>query len=225
MEGEPITVVACGNGDTVPVLRPGAGKIWGEFVTINPDSSTSRKQPWKCTLCHHKYIKTSANASRVAQHVCGRAGNVSGCPGATIDDKNRFPQMLSSPPAHPVPSVSTTTASATSLVRPSAASSLKRPRERTEEDVVREAFGEKERQAFVTNRLEDVVPNIKSMLMTTGDKATLDSLWTEAFAHAGIPPNAIDDDYVCHAIYETSKIQVPPPPPPLSPLLLSLLLY
>ena len=79
---------------------------------------------------------------------------------------------------------------------------------------MREAFGEKERQAFVTNRLEDVVPNIKSMLMTTGDKATLDSLWTEAFAHAGIPPHAIDDDYVRHAIYETSKIQVPPPPPP-----------
>ena len=52
------------------------------------------------------------------------------------------------------------------------------------------------------------------MLMTTGDKATLDRLWTEAFAQAGIPPHAIDDDYVRQAIYETSKIQVPPPPPP-----------
>jgi hypothetical protein len=32
--------VACGNGNTVPLLTPGAGKIWGEFVTINPDPST-----------------------------------------------------------------------------------------------------------------------------------------------------------------------------------------
>jgi hypothetical protein len=206
MEGEPITVVACGNGNTVPLLTPGAGKIWGEFVTINPDPTTSRRQPWKCTLCHHKYGKTSANASRVAQHVCGRAGNVAGCPGATMDEKRRFPTHLCLPPVPSIPS-SSTTASATSLVRPSP-SSQKRPRERTEEDVMREAFGEKERQAFVTNRLQEVVPNIKSMLMTAGDKATLDSLWTEAFAHAGIPPNAIDDDYVRHAIYETSKIQV-----------------
>ena len=139
---------------------------------------------------------------------------MSGCPGATIDDKNRFPQISSSLPAHPVPSVSTTTTSATSLVRSSAASSLKRPRERTEEDVVREDFGEKERQALVVNRREDVVPNIKNMLMSVGEKARLDDMWAEAFAHAGIPPHAIDDDYVRHAIYETSKIQVPPPPPP-----------
>ena len=225
MEGEQATVVACGNGNTVALLTPGAGKIWGEFVTINPDPSTSQKQPWKCTLCHHKYGKTSANASRVGQHVCGKAGNVSGCPGATIDDKKRFPTHFCLP-APSIPS-SSTTASATSHVRPSP-SSLKRPRHRTEEDVAREAFGEKERQALVVNRLEDVVPNIKNMLMTAGDKATLDSLWTGAFAHAGIPPNAIDDDYVRHAIYETSKIQVPPPPPPpLSlPLILgSLLLY
>ena len=217
MEGGECTVVACGNGNTVPLVTPGAGKIWGEFVTINPDPSTSCKQPWKCTRCHPKYGKTSANVSRVGQHVCGKAGNVSGCPGVTIDDKKRFPRLLSSPLlAHPVPSSSTTTASATSNMRPSP-SSLKRLRERTEEDVVREAFSEKERQAFVTNRLEDVVPNIKSMLMTAGDKATLDSSWTEAVAHAGIPPNAIDDDYVRHAIYKTSKIQVPPPPPPLPP--------
>ena len=211
MEGEQATVVACGNGNTVALLTPGAGKIWGEFVTINPDPTTSQKQPWKCTLCHHKYGKTSANASRVGQHVCGKAGNVSGCPGATIDDKKRFPTHFCLPPAPSIPS-SSTSASATSHVRPSP-SSLKRPRHRTEEDVAREAFGEKERQALVVNRLEDVVPNIKNMLMTAGDKATLDSLWTEAFAHAGIPPNAIDDDYVRHAIYETSKIQVPPPPP------------
>ena len=214
MEGEPTTVVACGNGNTVALLTPGAGKIWGDFVTINPDPSTSRKQPWKCTRCHHKYGKTSANASRVAQHVCGKTGNVSGCLGASIDDKKRFPRLLSPPPAHPVPSSSITTASATSLVQPSAASSLKRPRERTEEDLVREAFGEKERQALVVNRLEDVVPNIKNMLMSVGEKARLDDMWAEAFAHAGIPPHAIDDDYVRHAIYETSKIQVPPPPPP-----------
>ena len=45
----------------------------------------------------------------------------------------------------------------------------------------------------------------------------LDSLWTETFAHAGIPPNVINDDYVRHAIYETSKIEVPPPPPPPAP--------
>ena len=80
---------------------------------------------------------------------------------------------------------------------------------------MREAFGEKERQALVANRLEDVVPNIKNMLMSVGEEARLDDMWTEAFAHAGIPP--IDDDYVRHAIYETSKIQVPPPPPPLPP--------
>ena len=79
---------------------------------------------------------------------------------------------------------------------------------------MREAFGEKERQALVSNRLQDVVPNIKNMLMTAGEKARLDDMWTEAFAHAGIPANAVDDDYVRHAIYETSKIQVPPPPPP-----------
>ena len=151
-----LTIMACGNGNTVALLTPGAGKIWGDFVTINPDPSTSRKQPWKCTRCHHKYGKTSANASRVAQHVCGRARNVSGCPGATIDDKNRFPTHFCLPPASSIPS-SSTTACATSLVRPSP-SSQKGPRERTEEDVVREAFGEKERQAFVTNRLEDVVP-------------------------------------------------------------------
>ena len=208
MESEQATVVACGNGNTVALLTPGAGKTWGDFVTINPDPTTSLKQPWKCTLCHHKYGKTSANASRVGQHVCGKGGNVTGCPGATMDDKKRFPTHMSLPPVPSIPSTSTT-ASATSLVPPS----HKRPRERTEEDVMREAFGEKERQALVSNRLEDVVPNIKSMLMTAGDKARLDNMWAEAFAHAGIPPNAIDDDYVRHAIYETSKIQVPPPPP------------
>jgi hypothetical protein len=216
MEGEPIsaiTVVACGNGNTVPLLTPGAGKIWGDFVAINPDPSTSRKQPWKCTLCHHKYGKTSANASRVAQHVCGRAGNVAGCPGATMDDKKRFPTHYCLPPVSSIPSASTTV-SATSRPTPS---SHKRPRERTEEDVTREAFGEKERQALVSNRLEDVVPNIKNMLMSVAEKARLDDMWAEAFAHAGIPPHAIDDDYVRHAIYETSKIQVPPPPPPLPP--------
>ena len=211
MESEQATVVACGNGNTVALLTPGAGKIWGEFVTINPDPSTSLKQPWKCTLCHHKYGKTSANASRVGQHVCGKAGNVTGCPGATMDHKKRFPTHISLPPVPSIPSTSTT-ASATSLVRPSPPSH-KRPRERTEQDVMREAFGEKERQALVSNRLEDVVPNIKSMLMSAGEKARLDDMWTEAFAHAGIPPNAVDDDYVRHAIYETSKIQVPPPPP------------
>ena len=100
MKGEPTTVVACGNGNTVPLLTPGAGKIWGEFVTINPDPSSSHKQPWKCTLCHHRYGKTSANASRVGQHVCGKAGNVTGCPGA----RSAFPntsvsrRRLQSPP-------------------------------------------------------------------------------------------------------------------------------
>jgi hypothetical protein len=28
MEGEPTTVVACGNGNTVALLTPGAGKIY-----------------------------------------------------------------------------------------------------------------------------------------------------------------------------------------------------
>jgi hypothetical protein len=79
---------------------------------------------------------------------------------------------------------------------------------------MREAFGEKERQAGPgLQPAPDVVPNIKNMLMTAGEKARLDDMWTEAFAHAGGPPNAVDDDYVRHAIYETSKIQVPPPPP------------
>ena len=216
MEGA-CTVVACGNGNTVPLTTPGEGKTWGDYVTINPDPSTSRKQPWKCTLCHHKYGKTSANASRVGQHVCGKEGNVKGCPGATHEDKKRFPRFISLPQARStVPSSSTTTASATSHIRPSP-SSLKRPLERTEEDVRRETFSEQERQALVTNRLENVVPNIARMMMSSGDKAKLDSLWTEAFAHAGIPPNAIDDDYVRHAIYETSKIEVHPPPPPCPP--------
>ena len=141
---------------------------------------------------------------------------MAGCPGATMDDKKRFPTHLCLPPAPSIPS-SSTTASATSLVRP-LPSSQKRPLERTEEDVMREAFGEKERQALVSNRLQDVIPNIKNMLMTAGEKARLDDMWTEAFAHAGIPPNAVDDDYVRHAIYETSKIQVPPPPPTPPPL-------
>ena len=94
---------------------------------------------------------------------------------------------------------------------------------------MREAFGEKKRQALVVNRLEDVVPNIKNMLMSVGEKARLDHMWAEAFAHAGIPPNAIDGDYFRHAIYETSKIQVPPatplPPPPLPLILECSLLY
>ena len=96
MEGA-CTVVACGNGNTVPLTTPGQGKTWGDYVTINPDPSTSRKQPWKCTLCHHKYGKTSANASRVGQHVCGKEGNVKGCPGATHEDKKRFPRFISLP--------------------------------------------------------------------------------------------------------------------------------
>ena len=63
------------------------------------------------------------------------------------------------------------------------------------------------------------------MMMSADEKAKLDFLRTEAFAHAGIAPNVIDDDYVRHAIYETSKIEVPsaapspsaaPPPPWLS---------
>ena len=162
--GGACTVVACGNGNTVPLTTPGEGKTWGDYVTINPDPSTSRKQPWKCTLCHHKYGKTSANASRVGQHVCGKEGNVKGCPGATHEDKKRFPRFISLPQEPTVPSSSTTTASATSHIRPSP-SSLKRPRERTEEDVRRETFSEQERQALVTNRLENVVPNIARMLI------------------------------------------------------------
>ena len=45
---EQTLLYSCGNGNTVPLVTPGAGRIWawGEFVTINPDPSTSRKQPW-----------------------------------------------------------------------------------------------------------------------------------------------------------------------------------
>ena len=62
---------------------------------------------------------------------------------------------------------------------------------------------------MIANRLEQVVPNIKSMHMPAGDKANHGRLWTEASRHAGIASNAIDDEYVRHAIFETFEIEVP----------------
>ena len=66
---------------------------------------------------------------------------------------------------------------------------------------------EAERQAIIDGSYKNI-PEIFQYMVVKDEQKRLDLLWAKAFHHAGIAPNAMEDDYVRFAIYETSKIKV-----------------
>lgn len=75
------------------------------------------------------------------------------------------------------------------------------------EELVVAQRAEEERQALLNNTFS-TIPEIAKYMVDKAERDRLNLLWAQAFHHAGIPPNVIEDDYVRAAIYETSKITV-----------------
>ena len=61
---------------------PGARYSWGQLIKRNPDSTSSYKHPFMCSLeeCTHKYSKSSANATKVGWRICAHTGHCCCCP-------------------------------------------------------------------------------------------------------------------------------------------------
>ena len=199
----PVLALALGSEDSFAIV-PGEGKAWGKFVAPNLDGTTSRRHPWKCAKnCGHRYTQTGANATRVGKHITGAGKGVQSCSRATSDDQALFPQFL------PKPGVQLPQA-----LPPSQMSSARHAGVRAETSTTSntaleiQAAQEQEgveRQAFLAT---SSIPGLLQHMMRASDRDELHQLWAEAFHHAGIPPNAIEDDYVRHAIFKTSKIEV-----------------
>jgi hypothetical protein len=202
---------------------PGHGRVWGKYVCRNKDQSSSSRYPYVCALsgCAFKYTESAANATKIGRHVCRVGGMVKACSGSTAQHMKDFPQFSSSPKSNRrVPGAAVDTDSAQGKQSQSAAHTASTqqttldpngmpscPYALSMSEIVALQEAEEERQrALLANMstLPSMLPHVVNKVQT----ARLNKLWARAFFHAGIPPNAIEDDSVRDAIFQTSKCQV-----------------
>ena len=71
--------------------------------------------------------------------------------------------------------------------------------------ILQEAETEREQMLGSNNTS---LPGLLRHVANKEDARRLNTLWAKAFHHAGLPPNAVEDDYIRDAIFQTSKSQV-----------------
>jgi hypothetical protein len=192
---------------------PGRGKAWGAFVAHNTSVDTAAVHPYVCAkACGHRYSKSGANATRIGQHICGHRGHAKACKKATAADKAAFPSWNSSN-GSATTSTGPTLGAGGFVNPPSMTVSAFDPaatanQELTLPQLLAMQRAEEERQAMLTGDYKDI-PGIFKHMVDKQESKNLHLLWAKAFHHAGIPPNAMEDDYVRDAIFQTSKCKVP----------------
>ena len=195
---------------------PGHGRAWGKYVIRNPEAT--EKHPYVCALCNaYKYIATSCNATKVGWHICGKKGKVTRCAVANASHFADFPQFKPSelasddtaPPtsgaraSQPRPlelQTNTTSESAGSLLNSHSG-------ELTMSQIVALQLEEEQRQLALNSNMNSL-PGLLKHVVNKQEAARLNTLWAKALHHAGIPPNAMEDDYVRDAIFQTSQCKV-----------------
>ena len=202
-------------------VLPGFGKSWGKYIVRNTDRASSEKHPYSCALagCKYRYTKSMCNATKVGWHICG-VKNVKSCDKALEEHRIDFPALLKkmqadrpvalaiaySNSAGTIPS-SELPPNNNSQPAPPNGSASGRPTEMTLAEIVALQEAESIRQRALESNMNSL-PTILAHVVNKNEAERLNILWAKALHHAGIPPNAIEDDYIRDAIFETSKCQV-----------------
>jgi hypothetical protein len=194
-------------------LLPGQGKYWGKFVTLNKRADRLTR-PFGCALegCTYSYSRSNANATRVGAHIAGGTSDAKGCRHASAEDRACFPKICKKAESHKRPRENQSPTRAISQYSQSTIETVGAPAAAgtmSMAELVAAQRLEQERQAMLDGSYRyKQMPDLLQYLMERSERKRLDLLWAKAFHHAGIPPNAIEDDYIRAAIYETSKTVV-----------------
>ena len=152
---------------------------------------------------------------KVGWHIAGKRGQAKPCLKSTHEDKSDFPQFYEAE-AGPVPAKTP----ASSSYNPSANTSLQplthnnitpepptEPANMSMAEIVVAQEAESWRQLASQSSMHNL-PSLIEYCVNKEESKRLHLIWAKAFHHAGIPPHAIEDDYVRDAIFQTCNSQV-----------------
>ena len=199
-------------------VEHGAGKWWNALIIANEDPATKAAKPFRCALgCGYPFAKSAANATRIGNHVAGDTTDIVTCRNATPNDKTLAAAKRSSSRA---PSAARRTLDVTSPTNVAQAASVLHAAGQmpspegisTTDD--RHAYD----AAVQETRRDGALQGLFRHMLTKDEADRLHMLWAKGLAHAGLPASIIDDEYIRHAIVETSMATAPYTPQHAQPL-------
>ena len=176
----------------------------------------SEKHPFICAVpgCEHKYTAAAANATRTRHHVGATGGGVAKCLKSTAADKAaviapaptvvpRSTAQLSAPTdihsiAESAAGVSRVAAAAGPSGDAGGPELLLTPKRQKLLDA---AHSDAVRRASLTGLFKHMLP--------AAETDRLHLCWAKAIAHACLPPNVLEDEYLRDAIFQTSLASAP----------------
>ena len=182
-------------------VEHGKGSWWNALLVHNMDPAQKDKKPFSCALrCGHTWGAKTANAFKVAGHIAGDINDVKFCKKATPADialaKSKRLKQPATAQAEAPPDAKRAKVEAMAGTAVPGSPPGTGPRQSATAGVERAAAEEEVREAGLTG-----------MFRHMNDKAAcgrLDQVWARAIAHAGLPPNVIENEYLRDAILQTS---------------------